>query len=203
MKILFLSIVAALAVSSASADILVYKQKIALTISGDGGVKSKSVGGYLILDASTLELVQIVTQTTITKRKLFHVQVVDDHSVSQLNLGALKSATLITQTTRYDDDNDRERTDSVTIKGANAKAVNIGAESLWNVPKSMTLVSRSTYPALSPAPLDADLLLEEGKGALALDLKTSVILNTAHNDIEEATAYLRQSLLNLGYEEFD
>lgn len=102
-------------------------------------------------------------------------------------MGPLKSSTLITQTTSTVDTNGYTRTDALTIKGANSK-VNIGATNLWNVPKTMSITGRSTYPdRFIPAILDPETLLEESLGSLTLDTKLSTILNTTiKNNLQES-----------------
>jgi hypothetical protein len=193
--LLLLSIVAAFALQ-APAEIAVYKLKLKSTLSGSGRVVKNSLAGYFIHDVDTAEVAFIITQK-VNLKNVFNVQTIDNHSINQINIGPLKSLSVVSQSDVFLDNDGNEHTDTFTMKGANV-TVNIGATNLWNIPRTMTWTGRSTYPDSTPFP---DAILEETTGALGIDLKTSVILNTAHDDIDQATEYLRQSLITLGYEE--
>lgn len=69
---------------TANAEILAYKLKLNLTISGAGRVAKKSLGGYVLLDGDTGEMTKITTRKGIIRTE-FWIEPVEDHQIDQLN----------------------------------------------------------------------------------------------------------------------
>jgi len=196
MKILLATLLAALCLSS-SADVLIYKQKVSYTITGAGSSSKASLAGYVILDPGQADAITLVNMDA--KTKSFWVEYYYEDTDLNIVEGSLgKRFTVWTRTDWWFDTADNSHTTMVTLKGQNSPVLGpkIGTVTTWNVPIKATAVGTFIYPSDSGKPI-----MEESKGSMALDLKTTKAANFAGDDAGGAEDRVIQMLRAQGYTE--
>jgi len=191
MKTLFATLLLAVGTLTSSADVLIYKLKLTTTETGGGFSSKYSNGGYFVLDAESGEVWRIVTDP---RAKTFYYEDFSSATIDEVTGAAGKEYNVVTQHDSWTDTAGFERIQHATIKGAKVRNVDIGATTLYSIPKSFTWIGRELGSYTT-----GDAFLAEITGSLSLDLKSSKISNLADDDINAALDRLASLLITQGY----
>jgi len=194
MKAILSLLLAALA-CSASADVLIYKLKLSHTETGGGYSFKYSNAGYVVLDPDTGETWRLVTSP---KAKTYYFVEFEDLQIDELEGPLGKEYNVATHNEEWLDVNDVNHVEHATIKGAKVHNVNVGATSLYYVPKSFTWIGREFGSYTT-----GETYLDEISGSLSLDVKSSTTSNLAGDDVFDALYRLESLLIAQGYIEED
>src|SRR5215831_14737873 len=188
--------------SIATADVLVYKNKITGTDTG-GGFKSKLTDvGYTILNPEEADVPAMIIAFPNTKT--FYVWEMADCTLNDLSApkpNAKKNApladyTVISQASLWSDTNNFAGSDIGQLKGMNADAVDVGTTNLWNIPKTFSWVGKSIFPDSNGQPI-----LEETSGTTTLDIVQTKYCNSFGDDRDAAINRMKAYLVSIGFTE--
>lgn len=163
------------AANVATADVLVYKVKITATVTGNGSTSTTPLSGAVVLDANTSAFAEIFANA---KSKEFFVRVPTNITVATIN-GGLKSYTVIEQSANGNG--------GFEAKGQNA-TLNAGTAN-YSAPKTF----QETGFDLNGSQL------EEEKGTLTFDTKTTATQNGIDGNFSAVLSRLTQALIDAGY----
>lgn len=163
---------------SARADVLIFKTKINVTRTGEGIKKSFSNTGYVVIDPNNGRM---KTLNAFHALGTFYVNENTNFTSYQVFGGTFTNTVLIF---RSDTDGSTE------FCGKNSLIIS-GSGTTYTAPKNF---------AVSGHDMTANVL-EEYKGSVALDLKTTQFRNSTGGDFDAAVAYLAALLESLGYVE--
>jgi hypothetical protein len=184
MKTLLLTIALALTWTCSQAQILVFKNRFAGTITGGGYTKAFSVTGYTVVDESSGTITRVEISTI---RKEFRVLPLPDWHISTVT-GPGRDYTVYSQATSYTTNNGNLQLDCAMLKGLNV-STEIGASQRWMVPRVMTVVGRSVSTTANGQPQ-----IEEATGTLTLFLKDTIFYNQSSMSLETVIDLIRADL---------
>jgi hypothetical protein len=175
----------------AAADVLIYKNKITATRTGDGVTEKTPVTGYTIIDPEAASIPIMVWANPRTKT--FRYVFLFDTQADALTGAKAAELTVISQARTWDDSG-FSRVDIVTMKGVNVPPMDIGTFTQWTIPKTMSWIGRSILPGNNDS-----TILEESTGTLTIDLNLCRLSNGFLDNPQAAATRLGQSLIAQGY----
>lgn len=181
MKKLSISLAGLLAlVCLSKADVIIWKQKIAVTTTGGGSVAVTQIAGYGVMDAQTGDLV-IINAYPATKR--FSVINPTTFSVQHVSGTAGKQSMVIFV--------GGKGTGGSTSKGSD-KLMNVGAVTNYTFAPTLTVLGEDLY-------LNGEYFLDEFKGSAVYDKKDTQSANSLSQSLEETVNSLGAILTSHGY----
>src|SRR5262249_46368039 len=158
--------------------VLVYKNKVTGTDTGDGYTTKLADVGYTIINPEEADLPAMII--AFSKSKTFYVWEMADCTLNGLSARKSASAsapvfdfTIISQASSWSDTNNFYGSDIGQLKGINFDAVDVGTTNLWNIPKTFSWVGKSIFPDSNGQPI-----LEETSGTTTLDIVQTKYCNS-------------------------
>lgn len=170
-------------------QVVIYKQVISGTRTGNGEAARFTLTGYVVVDTKSAKCAQINVSNS---PKAFGVKQWDDYEAAY-NAGSNgKEFYSLFRQSSYADANGDTRMETDVLTGQ-AAPLAIGAGSPFLYPKTMQLTSRAWFYASSKP------CLEEASGKLSFDQKETKGANLANESVSDVVARLSALLTVQGY----
>lgn len=186
-NLLILSLALALS-PFASADLIIYKNKITFTKTGGGTVTKGSSTGWTIHDPVTGDMWHLFSDP---KGKTF-VSQDGDYSIDHVS-GEGKGFVILAQGKTFYDAGDFLHVNNVIAKGEKV-SLDVGASTSYNAPKNYNVTIHLVHPDAA-----GELQIEEGSGKLTFDRTQTFASNKAGETLAQAVERLRLILISNGY----
>jgi hypothetical protein len=174
---------------AAQGQVVIYKQFVSGTRTGNGEAARFTLTGYVVIDTRSAKCAQINVNNS---PKAFGVKTWDDYEAAY-NAGSNgKEFYSLFRQSSYADANGDTRMETDVLTGQ-AAPLAIGAGSPFLYPKTMQLTSRTWFYANSKP------CLEEASGKLSFDQKETKAANLANESVSDVVARLSALLTVQGY----
>jgi hypothetical protein len=189
--ILLLSVLVCLAPASAEAEVFIYKNKLAYTLTGGGSITKVSVTGWTVLD----DWGRVTQVLAYPKQRKYTIMPMESILFDTVE-AAGKRYSCFLQHDQWYDGFGHLHLDTGGAKGMNTTTIVNGVQ--WQIPKTFTWGGRSMYPASN----SGIMRFEESSGRFTFDKKWTDTSNAAGDTLNTAAERLAASLEQQGYESF-
>lgn len=174
--------------ASVFADVLIYKDRATITVTGNGAIQRETVTGHTVIDAVTGDMTEIVVYP---KRGKFRIRELSGYFIEPISGGPKKPFTIV----GYFDDSPGEEY-AAMLKGLNTTLKTAPAASTNYVfPKALTGTAQGRFSfAVTGA-----TMAEEARLRSTWDKKATDAANAANQTLAQAVAALRTALESKGY----
>lgn len=188
MKKMLIAMVATLCFAAHS-QVVIYRQTITATRTGNGQTVRSSLNGFVVLDTQSAKCTQI---NVTNSRKAFREKKWDDYEAAYTVGAQEKESYSVFRQSAYADANGDTRMETDVLTGQ-ATTLAIGAGAPFLYPKVMQVASRAWFYT------NAKPCLEEASGKLIFDQKETKAANLARESVSECVARLTALLRAQGY----
>ena len=138
MKALLFAVSLSLTIISSQAEVLVYSQKIARTVTGGGQVVKTSLTGWLVIDATSNIWSQVAFINIDAKRGHFNVEYPGNWNVNTVTFGLNKLDTVVSKAGQGI---------GGTIASGTDTTIDVGSLTnyLWSLPKTLKVNGNDSY----------------------------------------------------------